>query len=353
MIKVLILYNKIFHYRIPVWNCLAEKCDLTVAYSDGDGKIPDGLECQFKILYLPKRKYGKFVLQKENIRKLAKKYDAIIAYGDIAWIKYSTLPWFNKTKVIYHTLGVSASYGKGYDEHKEWDKIRKFFYSKANALAFYTQYPIEKYSEMGIPKEKMFEAPNTVAVSPIKDKIKKESLLFIGTLYKEKGIELLLNAYLKLKDNYALPTLNIIGNGPGFEDIKQWIKSNDMGELIKLRGAIYDVNEKAKYFAQSFACISPKQAGLTVLESMGYGVPFITSKNAITGGEIFNIHNNIDGIIMDNESDLESVLIDIVQYPDKYIAMGESARKFYDENRTPEHMAQGLWNAVQYAISSR
>lgn len=353
MIKVLILYNKIFHYRIPIWNCLADKCDLTVSYSDGDGKVPNGIECKFKIIHLPKKQYGKFVLQKDNIRKLAKNYDVVIAYGDIAWLKFSTLPWFNKTKVVYHTLGVSASYKKGYDENKGWDKIRKFFYSKANALAFYTQYPIDKYSQMGIPRKKMFEAPNTVAVSPVKDKTEKNSLIFIGTLYKEKGIELLLNTYLKLKGEYKLPILNIIGNGPGFDDIKQWIENNNLQDIIQLKGAIYDINEKAKYFAQALACISPKQAGLTVLESMGYGVPFITIKDAITGGEVFNVHNNIDGIIMEKESELESIIKDISNNPNKYIEMGEKAQKFYNENRTPEHMAQGLWNAIQYALSNK
>ncbi|MBE6337295.1 MAG: glycosyltransferase family 4 protein [Lentimicrobiaceae bacterium] len=352
MVKVIILYNKIFHYRVPVWNCLAEKCDLTVSYSDGDGKIPEGLECKFKIIYLPKKQYGKFVIQECNIRKLTKNYDVVIAYGDIAWIKFSTLPWFNKTKVIFHTLGVSASYGKGYDEHKRWDRIRKFFYSKADALAFYTMYPIEKYSKMGIPREKMFEAPNTVAVSQCHHEKEKDTILFIGTLYKEKGIESLLNIYKKLKQNYQLPVLNIIGNGPEFNDIKEWVDKNGLQNMIQLKGAIYDINEKAKYFAKALACISPKQAGLTVLESMGYGVPFITTKDAITGGELFNVHNNIDGIIVDEEKQFEEVIVDISQNPQKYIKMGEKAQKFYNEFRTPYHMAQGLWDAVQYALSN-
>ena len=39
--RVIILYNKLFHYRIPIWNELADKCNLTVAYSEGDGKIPE------------------------------------------------------------------------------------------------------------------------------------------------------------------------------------------------------------------------------------------------------------------------------------------------------------------------
>lgn len=349
-IKVIILYNKIFHYRIPVWNELAKMCDLTVAYSEGDGRAPEGMEVLFRIVYLPAKYFKGFVLQKTNIRKLCRQYDAVIAYGNIAWLKYSTLPWFNKTPVIYHTIGVSASYGKGFDEHKEWDKIRKFFYSKADALAFYTDYPIAKYESMGIPREKMFVAPNTVAVAPVKDKVEKNTLLVIGTLYKEKGIQTLLDVYKELMPVCDLPLLNIIGKGPDYDAINQWIQDNGMQDLIVLRGAIYDIDEKAKYFAQALACISPKQAGLTVLESMGYGVPFISTKNAITGGELFNVHNGVDGVVMENEAELTDVVRDIANKPDKYIAMGLKAKEFYDNNRTPKHMAQGFWDAIQYVL---
>ena len=349
-IKIIILYNKLFHYRIPVWNELAKMCDLTVAYSEGDGRVPEGMEVLFRIVYLPAKDFKGFVLQKTNIRKFCRQYDAVIAYGNIAWLKYSTLPWFNKTPVIYHTIGVSASYGKGFDEHKEWDKIRNFFYSKADALAFYTDYPIAKYESMGIPREKMFVAPNTVAVAPVKDKVKKDTLLVIGTLYKEKGIQTLLDVYKELRPVCNLPLLNIIGRGPDYEAINQWIQDNGMQDLIVLRGAIYDIDEKAKYFAQALACISPKQAGLTVLESMGYGVPFISTKNAITGGELLNVHNGVDGVVMEDEAELTDVVRDIANKPDKYIAMGLKAKEFYDNNRTPKHMAQGFWDAIQYVL---
>lgn len=348
--KVLILYNQLFHYRIPVWNILAEKCDLTVTYSikKNNEVIP---KCNFKHIYLPAKVIAKrFYIQKENIRKLARKYDVIIAYGDIAWLKFSTLPWFNRQKVIFWSLGVSASYDKGFDQNKGWDKIRKFFYNKADALVFYTQYPIDKYKLMGIEEGKMFVAHNTVKVLPITDAVQKDSILFIGTLYRQKGIQVLLDAYLKLSKDLDLPILRVVGNGPDFKEIQQWIVDNKMTHKICLCGAIYDIQEKAKYFAKALACISPNQAGLSVLESMGYGVPFITSENAITGGEIFNIHNQEDGIIMNNQNELVSIIKDITLNSNKYIEMGKKAKMFYDENRTPQIMSNGLWEAIQYVI---
>lgn len=351
--KVIILYNKLFHYRIPVWNLIATHCDLTVAYSLGDGSIPSDMQCNFKIMHLPCKIYAKrFVIQNDDIRKIVKNYDVVVAYGDISWLKYSTLPWFSNNKVVFHTLGVSASYSKGYDQQKKWDKIRYLFYKKAAALAFYTSYPIQKYKKLGIQESNMFVAPNTVSVEPVNYPVIKDSILMIGTLYKEKGIQLLLDAYLQLKDLQNLPNLFIIGNGPDYNIIKEWINFNNMSDLIHLEGPIYNISDKAKYFARAIACISPKQAGLTVLESMGYGVPFITSANAITGGEMLNIHNGIDGIILENESDLIKIIEDIALEPNKYIEMGLKAKEFYDKNRTIKHMADGLWNAIQFAYNS-
>ncbi|MBD5217480.1 MAG: glycosyltransferase family 4 protein [Bacteroidales bacterium] len=351
--RVLILYNKLFHYRIPVWNVLASHCDLTVAYTQGDDSITKEIPCQFKTMHLPAKTFARrFLIHKDNIRKLAKEYDVIVAYGDIAWLKYSTLPWDKNTKVVFHTLGVSANYNKGYDEYKKWDKVRAYFYRRAKALAFYTDYPIAKYVKLGIPEEKMFVAPNTVSVQPLKEEREKKSILMIGTLYREKGIQLLLDAYLSLKDSVKLPVLKIVGNGPDYEIIKSWIAKHDMSHLISLEGAVYDISKKAEYFAEAIACISPKQAGLTVLESMGYGVPFITWAKAITGGEMLNIHNGKDGVIFEEDSDLVNIVRDISTNPSIYIGMGREAKKFYDENRTIHHMAQGLWDAIQYAYDS-
>ncbi len=351
--KVIVLYNKLFHYRIPIWNKLAEFCDLTVAYSEGDEIVPKQLDAKFKVLFLPAWRFRGVVVQRSNIRRLCRRYDAVIAYGNILWLKYSTLPWFNKTPVIFHTIGVSASYGKGFDEHKEWDYLRYFFYSKADALAFYTDYPIKKYEAMGIPAERMFVAPNTVAVSRINDRLKKDSILVIGTLYREKGIQILLDVYKELRSFYYLPVLNIIGNGPDYEYINRWIRDNNMQDLIVLQGAIYDINEKAYFFARALACISPKQAGLTVLESMGYGVPFVSTKKAITGGELLNVHDGIDGVIMESESELLEVVKDISIHPERYIQMGENAKTYYDKYRTPTHMAVGFMDAIRYVVNKR
>lgn len=348
-LKVIILYNRLWHYRIPIWNILADKCDLTVAYSEGNGSIPKGVNCKFQILYIPSKSYLKYiVLQQQNIKKLVSKYDVVVAYGGVLWLKNTLLPLYHK-HVVFHTLGVSASYRTKYDSSQKWNLLHKWMFKNAAAVAFYTSYPINKYTKMGIEREKLFEAPNTVEVKPLCNQVEKKSILFIGSLYKAKGIQHLLNSYAYLKDKCELPILNIIGTGPEYEEIKIWINNNSLSDKIKLIGPVFSIDEKSKYFAEALACVSPCQAGLSVLESMGYGVPFITTRDAYTGGEIFNIHHMEDGIIMNNVSELTGVIKDISVSKEKYIDMGKQAKLFYDKFRKPSDMAEGLWLAIKYA----
>jgi glycosyltransferase involved in cell wall biosynthesis len=354
MKRVLILYNHLFHYRIPIFDLLGESVDLTVAYSFG-GQPEESHN--FKILKLPVFKFKRLVIHNQSVYDLCQNFDVVIAYGDIAWLKLSTLPFRKnrKFKVIFWTIGVSASYDKRYDEINRWDKVRNFFYRKADALVFYTDYPIKKYMQLyNFERDKLFVAWNTVKVeSSTIITPQKDSILFIGSLYLQKGLLHLLENYKEaLRVNPDIYSLNIVGGGEEFDRINKWILENGVSHKVSLKGPIYDNKQKADFFLRAFACISPYQAGLSVLESMGYGVPFITSRDSITGGERFNITDGTNGILLKEISDIKDIILDISKSPDKYIQMGQVARSYYLAKRKPEHMTKGLLEAIQYVSKS-
>jgi len=348
--SVLILYNKLFHYRIPIFNLLSQKYDLTVAYSY---KASDEVlsQCHFKTIYLPINKYWKFVLHSDNVNNICKKYDVVIAYGEPAWLSYSTLSMRRKRsyKLLFWGIGVPASYKRNFDQGNFfYTFVSDFFNKRADGLIFYTDYPIKKHLNRGFKKNRLFVANNTVEVDKIIiNNNEKDSILFIGTLYLEKGLQVLLNEYLEAyKINNNIPKLNIVGGGNEFENVKLWIERNNLQRKITLLGPIYDNKQKSEIFAKAYACFSPLQAGLSVLESFGYGVPFVTTKDAITGGEIFNIENMVNGIKLENVNTIKDVILDISNNPKKYLDMGEQAYNYYWNNRKPEDMALGIINAI-------
>lgn len=353
--KVLILYNGVQDYRVPILNIVADKYDLTIAFNEG--KAPKQEDVNFKIIHLKQpKKLGPLIIHRENISKLCDDFDAVISIGELQRVKfaYQAFRPFRKFKYAVWTIGVSASYTKHYDEVTKWDWIRDIFYKKSDACIFYTDYPVKKNIIRGYNPETMFVAHNTVQVLPLLSDITKDSILFIGSLYKEKGIQILLDQYIaayNINDN--IPKLNIIGGGTEYDSIKKWIENNNLGHKIHLIGPVFDKTIKRQYFQQAYACISPLQAGLSVLESMGYGVPFITTANAYTGGERFNIINGENGILLDDANDLSQIILDIADSPEKYLQMGQRSYKHYCEKRTPQIMAKGITDCIEYMLSKK
>ena len=84
---------------------------------------------------------------------------------------------------------------------------------------------------------------------------------------------------------------------------------------------------------------------------MGYGVAFVTRKDAVTGGEITHIVNGETGVLYDKDSDLIEMMVESINIPEKYISIGISAYDYYNANATPKHMANGVLNAIYYAMN--
>ncbi len=347
--NVLIIYPQLFRYRIPIFNILAEKYDLTVLHSGKE--IKDNTD-NIKQIIIPIKKIGPFSVFFVNLHKICKNYDVVISEGTTRYLDRNLLiiNRFRRYKWINWGIGVSASYEKKFDANKRFDGVRYFLYKLSDASIFYSDYPVERYVSVGFDRSTLFVANNTTAVSYNENvEYEKDSLLFIGTLYKEKNIYALLEAYQeasKMTKN-RLP-LNIIGGGDEYENIQQWVKNNGFANSINLVGPLFDQGKLEPYFRKAFACISPGQAGLSVLTSMGYGTPFVTTRDAITGGEIFNIENGRTGVLYDKPEELKDVICDISDNPSKYIQMGKEARKYYLDNRRPDQMASAIIDAIEY-----
>jgi glycosyltransferase involved in cell wall biosynthesis len=355
MKKLLLLVNCIPEYRIPVYKELGKVYDFTVAHYGKE--IED--EVNFKQIILHSKTRWGFVLFKENIYRIAQQYDAVMAMGDLHVFPYIALGFRRKRKfaLIFWTGGVSFSYTKHYDENRRFDKLRFFIMDKADAIVFYCDYPMHRYVEDGkINKEKLFVAHNTVHVD---EKIiipdKKEYFLFVGTLYKEKKIFDLLEAYnFALSKNQNLQPLIIVGDGAERRNIELWIQHHELNGKIKLLGSMYDSSDLKEIHRKAIACISPGQAGLTVLSSMAYGVPFVTQKNAITGGEIFNIKNRENGILYDGTIvQLAEIIVKLSTNNDTSLTMAHNAQNHYFKFAQLSNMISGFYDAIQHGLKTK
>jgi len=347
MTKVLLLQATVPHYRIPIFNLLAERVELIVVYSYGE--LTDNI--RFKCVKVPTFKMH-YYFHKASLLSLARKCDVVICMMDFSYFSFRLLKELpRKFKLIYWGIGVSASYDSRYDQDQSRTAYRYNAIMKADATVFYSDYPVKKYASMGIPSEKLFVANNTVYVNHEMPEKTYNTILFIGSLYKQKRIDILIDQYVAAyQENPLIPKLILIGDGDQRDRIKEQIMKAKVEDQIILAGNITDETILEKYFAEAIACISPDQAGLSVLKAMGYGVPFVTWKNAITGGEIFNIHDCVDGILMDDLNELKKVILDTYNHRENFIEMSEKAFQYYWKFRRPDQMVQGFMDAIEYVI---
>lgn len=354
MKKIIVLQEAIPQYRIPVFERLAEKYDLTVAYTKK--KYAPG-EVKFRAIYLPETKVGPFVWLR-GLRTLCKEYDVVIYMPDLHFVSFCLIPILpHKYKTISFGMGFRASYKRRYNLNKRKDiidRILGYLTFKGDAVLLYFKEVLKFWK----PKEKVikkcFETRNTVEVVPYDDNNAiKDTILFVGTLYKEKKVDVLIKAYNQVVEkstNSSLPSLKIIGGGAMLEELKQMADSYGLKDKIIFTGPVYDEKEIARHHSTALVCVSPDQAGLSVPHSMGYGVPFITTEGAITGGEILHITNGDNGVLIKNLNELTGVLADVCSNPDKYIKMGANARKYYQSKATLDVMVKGFDDAIQYVL---
>lgn len=346
--KILLITNRIMPYRVKLFELLNEKYDLTIGYSEGN--YSEFTFC-FKIIHLPVRKIGPFELHTNDLHNIGQNFDVVIGISNIRWLSLVLLAFKKKRsyKLGYWGIGVSASYEKKFDANSKWDKLRFLISKKSDFTIFYSSYPLEKYINAGISENKLFVVNNTTFVELEEniDYSKKKNYLFIGTLYPQKGIYDLLKAYLyNFEKNENIPELHIVGDGTEKGSIQDFINKNNIRHKVILHGSIFDDKSLFEIFSSALICISPNQAGLSVLTSMGNHTAFVTKKSAITGGEIFNIKNYYNGILYEHENELRDLLEWINFNKEKVIQLNKNAYLYYSKNRTIDIMSNELFNAL-------
>lgn len=351
-LKVLIFQTEISAYDVESYNIISDSYDLTLAYFTKDKSAK---ECRFKKVKLESRKLGPLHFVK-GVRGLAKQYDIVCIPPNFHLPSYCILPFLpHKNKIISWSIGFRVSYVHPYitdRKHNILDWCFKKVLDVCDANVFYMERAKEFWHGQ-IDENKIFVAINTTQVEQINiDPDNKNSILFVGTLYKGKGVEKLLETYSILleKTDKPLPLI-IVGDGPERKYLEEFVKEHQLADYVSFKGAIFEETVLRDYYAQALISVSPYQAGLSVPKSMGYGVPYATRKDAITGGEIYHITDGVNGFMYENDEDLLTILLDASKNPLKYIEMGKRAKDYYDSNATVRHRAEGAMRAFAYVLS--
>lgn len=354
--KVLILQKIIPNYRYALFDEINNNFDLTVGYQK---KIHID-EFNFKTQKINFTSFLNLYIPTVKFLKTCNSFDAVIIMPDLHFLNFWILPFLRlKPKIISWSIGMRASYNLNYDINRKktfLDFIFGQILNRCSANIFYYKHPLNFWKN-SIDPNKVFIGFNTVKVKRF-DKIfeeKKNRIIFLGSLVKGKGLFKLIKSFEKLifKNQDSNLILDIIGDGSEFMVLSNYLKYKELSKKIFLRGAIYDDEVLKGYLKKAICLISPDQAGLSVLKSFAFGVPFVTKNNAITGGERLNIVNQYNGLLYNEDKELDEILEKCINEKRFFKKMGENAYNFYWDKANMDVMVLGFENAINYALKTK
>ena len=342
---ILIIQNQLLHYRCPLYNSLAQTDQVTVLHS---GKALNDPKNMFNEITLEAKKFGPFYFQK-GLSNVIKSINptVVIAMFDIRWI-YSIIESFKHDKSINWVW-----WGMTRGKNPIAFILKLLIAQRGNAIIFYDNSTCSDCQKFFKKSDSLFVANNTyhveTRIKAYKHSIKNR-FINVGSLHPRKQNDVTIKALSNILKNKRIDLkLTLIGDGPDKDHLLNLIQDLGINDNVEIVSSLTNSDDLAKYYLESIASISFGQAGLAVLQSMAYGVPFITKRTAISGGEINNIIDNKNGIFCDdNLADLEIKILDLLQNPTKASSLGKSAYDYYSEKATMDNMVENFKLAINY-----
>lgn len=349
--KVALCYVQYHHYRIPVFEMLGEIYDLTVIYGSAPtiGSVSKSNSSNpYTEILIPARKFWRFRFQ-SGLLGLVRKgdFDAVIFMLDIAWLSTMLSFLFCPTKTRRITWGL------WYTKNPVANRVRNILAKLADGNVFYATGAAHDFLAAGVPAAKIWIARNTVKVDPVERQVgaRRNTILFLGSFNERKRNDVTIAAFDKACEYIPEDiSLILVGDGPAKEKAKQQVSALPNRGRIHFEQGTKDDDRIRKYYAQALASVSYGQAGLSVLQSFGHGVSFITKRDAISGGEIENIMQSETGILCDStQESLMGAFVKVcndLHYADR---LGNGALQYYQARSTVHHMVAGFAGAVENA----
>ncbi len=174
--------------------------------------------------------------------------------------------------------------------------------------------------DLGIPEEKMLRrlyatwgvdlrcfTPERDGTEPF---LGKDAILFIGRIVSEKGIRVLLEAFLEVRRHLPGASLLFIGDGPDARFVRDFVAAHSLNSAVSLLGVVPN-SQLPRYIRAARVGAAPsittrrwmEQVGMVNIQCIACGTPVVTTNS---GAIPEFIENNVTGLVVP-ENDAQSL----------------------------------------------
>lgn len=205
----------------------------------------------------------------------------------------------------------------------------------------------EKFIQAGLPENKIHIKPNFFRLRAVHHAGGKgEYALYLGRLSREKGIEILLQAWRRV--NFPL---KIAGRGPLEPMVRKKLAGPESAHVEYLSSQPADRVAKLLSHARFLVIPSQWYEGFprTLVEAYAFGVPVLAAR---LGALQELVQDQKTGLHFapEDAGDLAAKASWLAAHPDKTSAMGKTARMVYEKEYTPEINYEQLMHIYQKVI---
>lgn len=231
------------------------------------------------------------------------------------------------------------------------EKLRHIMRSLADEIIVYT-YNQKKELQEKMPAKKIHVAPNALYFNKqmVHSYIANPSdIIYVGRMVENKKVELLYRAFKDAMTQLPNATrLILIGDGPERNKIVEYIKQDKLEDRVVIPGSITAIEELHNYYKSSLISVSPGRVGLSLTQSLGFGVPMIIARNELHGPEIEAAVDNKAYFFKENDvQDLSHLILNCFKNKIEILRDREEVSEFCKSNYSIEAMANTFINLIE------
>jgi glycosyltransferase involved in cell wall biosynthesis len=260
-----------------------------------------------------------------------------------------------------HGRNMQSSNPNGWKE-----RFKRWTVNKVDWWFAYTESSADLVTEAGFPRECTTVVENAIDTKEMTDfckqvttavcQRKREELklgdgpiaLYLGSLYKEKRLDFLLEAAFLIREKIPDFQLLVVGAGPDQDIIEN---AAALHSWIHYLGPLQAQN-KAVALVLADVMLNPGLVGLGILDSFASGTPMFTTDCGLHSPEISYMTPGKNGVITpDNVKDYADTVINVLQQPELIEKLSNGALSSAPRY-TVENMAERILNGICSCLST-